>query len=168
MVAVIGQGGTLPPEIEEDAEALGRAAIDAGFRLATGGRDGVMAAVSKGARESPRWREGDVLGILPGSDPAAANPFVDIVVATGLGIARNAVLVTSADAVVVIAGGAGTLSEIAMAWQLGRPIVALGRGGGWAARLGGQAIDDRRPDVVEIATDPHDAIARVAARLRRG
>ena len=122
-----------------------------------------MAAVSKGARSSRRWQEGDVIGVLPGLDPAEANPWVDVVVPTGLNHARNVVLVAMADVVVALGGGAGTLSEIALAWQHGKPIVALESGEGWAAILAGQAIDGRRQDVVHGADTPEAVVRKVEA-----
>lgn len=166
-IAVVGQGGELPPSVESTAEELGRRVVDAGWRLATGGLGGVMAAASRGARRSSAWREGDVIGLLPGYDFEDANPWVDVAIPTGLGMARNVVLVASADVVVALAGGAGTLSELAAAWQLGRPIVAL-RGEGWAGALAGRAVDPRREDVVVPAEDPAEAIDRIRSLLSPG
>src|SRR5690606_32400815 len=143
------------PAIAAAAEALGRLAIESGFRLVRGGRDGVMAAASRGAKAASSWREGDVIGTLPGYERPQANPFVDLAIPTGLDIARNVALVASPDVVVAIAGGSGTLSEIAIAWQLGKPVIGLdlglGQPGGWAERAAGIAIDDRRSDQVRRA-----------------
>ncbi len=158
LLAVCGSGDALSPALEARVRELGRLAVEAGLRVATGGLGGVMTAVSEGARAASRYREGDVIGIIPGLDKATANPAVDVVIATGMGIARNLVLVASADVVVAVDGGAGTLVEIAAAWQLGRPVVAL-RGEGWSGRLAGDRIDDRRPDRIEPADDPAHAIA---------
>jgi len=72
---------------------LGSRAVEAGFRVVTGGLGGVMEAVSRGARTAPSWREGDVVGILPGYDRGAANPYVDVVVPTGMQIGRNVIVV---------------------------------------------------------------------------
>ena len=160
VISVIGQSDP-EPAIALAAEEVGRRLVDAGFRVATGGKGGVMAAVSKGARSSKRWQEGDVIGVLPGLDPAEANPWVDVVVPTGLNHARNVVLVAMADVVVAIGGGAGTLSEIAHAWQHDKPIVALAMGEGWAAILAGQAIDGRREDVVHAAETAEEVVRRV-------
>lgn len=159
VLAVIGDSGRPPAEVLAAARLLGRLAVDAGFRLVTGGLDGVMAAASEGGRESSSWAEGRVVGVLPGCDPAAANPWVDVAVATGIGVARNAIVVGSADVVVAVAGCSGTLSEMALAWQLGRPIIALASSGGWSERLGGKAIDGRRPGVVRAAPTPEEAIS---------
>src|SRR5687767_8844991 len=109
LLAVCGSGDALAPALQADVRELGRRAVEAGFRVATGGLGGVMTAVSEGARTAASYREGDVVGILPGLDKSAANPAVDVVIATGMGIARNLVLVGSADVVIAVDGGAGTL-----------------------------------------------------------
>lgn len=170
VLAVIGPGRgdgperDVPPSLLEAAREVGRLAVEAGFRVATGGLGGVMEAASEGAREATSYREGDVVGIVKGHDHAEANDFVDIVIPTGLGLARNLVLVSTADVVVALAGGSGTLSELALAWQLGRPVVAL-EGDGWAGRLAGEAIDGRRENRVESARDPAAAITKARALI---
>ncbi len=87
-----------------------------------GGLGGVMEAACRGANEAG----GVSVGILPGADRAAANRFVDIAIPTGLGEARNALVVRSAEALVAVGGGYGTLSEIAFALKAGKPVVGLG------------------------------------------
>ena len=86
-----------------------------------GGLGGVMEAAAEGAASAG----GTVVGILPGADRAAANPYLTIAIATGLGEARNAVLTAAADAVIAIGTGWGTLSEIGLARKRGRPVIAL-------------------------------------------
>jgi uncharacterized protein (TIGR00725 family) len=90
--------------------------------LVCGGLGGAMEAACRGAKAAG----GTTVGILPGSDRAAANPFVDVAVPTGLGQGRNLVIVHAADAVIAVGGGYGTLSEIALALQAGTPVVGLG------------------------------------------
>lgn len=158
VVAVVG-ASTPSERLVEEARRIGRGLVDGGARVATGGRGGVMAAASEGARASTAWTEGTVVGVLPGLDASDANPFVDIVVPTGLSHARNVVLVAMADVVLAVGGGAGTLSEIALAWSHGKPIVALDLGEGWSARLAGDALDDRRRDPVLRATSAEEAVA---------
>jgi uncharacterized protein (TIGR00725 family) len=80
-----------------------------------------MEAAARGARSSG----GHTLGILPGYDRSAANPHIEFVIATGMGQARNVIVVSSADVVIALAGEAGTLSEIGLALKLGRPVIAL-------------------------------------------
>lgn len=163
MLAVIGQASPLGAALEDLCLDLGRSAVEAGFRVVTGGLTGVMEAVSRGARSAPSWRDGDVVGVLPGYDRRAANPYVDLVIPTGMQIARNVIVVAMADVVVALGGGSGTLSEIAVAWQLGKPIIALPASGGWAARLTGEAIDPRRSDTIHGAASAEEAIALALA-----
>ena len=133
MIAVVGAGAP-SAELYAEAEKLGRGLVSAGFRIVCGGRRGVMEAVGKGAHASALYREGDVVGVLPGTSAEDANRWMDIVLPTGLGHARNVVVACAGDAVIVVGGGAGTLSEVAMAWVHDRPIVALDMGEGWSAR----------------------------------
>jgi uncharacterized protein (TIGR00725 family) len=142
MIAVIGDAN-LPEDSEKYrlAEKIGRSLIDNGYLLITGGLGGVMEAASKGARSSLHYKHGDIIGILPGNDPADANAFVDICIPTGFDLARN-LIVANADAVIAIGGGAGTLAEIASAWALNRLIIAY-RVEGWSGKLAGQRIDHR-------------------------
>jgi hypothetical protein len=81
-----------------------------------------MEAACRGAKEAG----GTTLGILPGSDRSAANPYVDFALPTGLGEARNALVVRAADVVIAVGGGYGTLSEIALALRSGKPVIGLG------------------------------------------
>jgi uncharacterized protein (TIGR00725 family) len=114
-------------EILGDAEEVGRRVAEAGAVLVCGGRTGVMEAASKGASEAG----GTVVGILPTLSPADANPYVTHAVATGIGEARNLAVVASGQAVIAVGGEWGTLSEIAYARKLGRPVVAIQS---WALR----------------------------------
>jgi uncharacterized protein (TIGR00725 family) len=170
IIAVIGDA-SIDPDSPRDrfAEELGKRIIDQGWQLQTGGLGGVMEAASRGGRASPSWSSGSIIGILPGCDPARANPYVDVALPTGLGHGRN-LLVAQADAVVAVGGGAGTLSEMAMAWMLHRLILAR-RGEGWAGRLADQRIDERVrfpgiPDDRVFGVDTaEEAIAILVQRL---
>ena len=164
VLAVIGNSGRPPDDVLTAAREIGRRAVDAGFRVLTGGMDGVMEAASRGARESASWTEGTVVGVLPGADADAANPWVDVVIPTGIGYARNAIVAGSADVVVAVSGSSGTLSEMAFAWQAGKPVIAVAGTGGWAARLAGERIDDRWPDPVRQANSAGQAV-RLARAL---
>lgn len=125
MLTVIGVmgGAMVADEVLESAHHLGTLIAERGWVLLTGGRDaGVMAAASRGAAESG----GLVLGILPGENTAGAAPHVDIAIPTGMGDARNVINVLASAVVVACPGGAGTISEVALALKAGRPVVTLG------------------------------------------
>jgi uncharacterized protein (TIGR00725 family) len=108
-------------EILGDAEEVGRRLAEAGAVLVCGGRTGVMEAASKGATGAG----GTVVGVLPSVSTDDANPYVTHAIATGIGQARNLTVVASGPAVIAVGGEWGTLSEIAFARKLGRPVVAI-------------------------------------------
>ncbi|MBC7186135.1 MAG: TIGR00725 family protein [Calditrichaeota bacterium] len=120
VIAVLG-GAACSMEISQLAYEVGRLIAEQGGVLICGGRTGVMEAACQGARE----HGGLTVGILPGDDASEANPYVQIPIATGLGEARNVVIVKSADAAIAVDGGYGTLSEIAFCLKLGVPVVGL-------------------------------------------
>lgn len=119
-IAVIG--GRSPSVAESSlAEEMGRLIAEGGFQLICGGMGGIMEAACKGASEAG----GMTIGVLPGNLRGEANRYVQIAIATGIGVARNSVLAHSADAAVAIAGKYGTLSEVAYFLQLGKPVVMI-------------------------------------------
>ena len=143
MLAVVGPGDTDDALVLAAAAEVGRLAAVAGHDVVTGGLGGVMAAAAHGAKLAGAR----VVGVLPGEDPAAANEWVDEAIATGLGQGRNATLVAMADVVVGVGGSWGTLSEIALARRLGKPVVWLH---GWSI--------EGPDDPVPLATTPAEAI----------
>ncbi len=120
IIAVIGGGACTPAEATA-AEQTGRLLAQHGAIVVCGGLGGVMEAVAKGAKANG----GTTVGILPGADPAAANAYIDIPLATGLGEMRNFLIVRTAHALIAIGGGVGTLSELALAQRIGKPVVGL-------------------------------------------
>jgi len=116
-VSVIGSGS----EHEGGAEEVGRLLAARGCTVVTGGRGEVMAAAARGAKAAG----GTTIGILPGETRADANEWIDHVVVTGIGHARNLAVAASGDAVIAIGGSWGTLAEIGFAMRLGRPVVIL-------------------------------------------
>ncbi|MFO7572473.1 MAG: TIGR00725 family protein [Gaiellaceae bacterium] len=116
-IAVIGSGR----EWEAAAEEVGRLLAERGCTVVTGGLSEVMEAAHRGAKTAG----GTTLAIVPGEDRRDANRWADHVVATGVGHARNLAVAASGDAVIAVGGSFGTLSEIAFALRLGRPVVAL-------------------------------------------
>ena len=119
-IAVVGAGDADAGQ-RAVAEEVGRLLADAGAVVVTGGLTGVMEAASKGARDAG----GTTLGLLPGADRRAANPWLTVSVPTGMGEARNALVVRAADGVIAVGGEWGTLSEIAFARKTGKPVVGL-------------------------------------------
>ncbi len=120
VIAVIG-GRRPEKSLFKEAEEVGRLIAQKGAVLVCGGLGGVMEAASKGAKSGG----GLTLGILPQNDSKDANPYIDISVATGLGIARNVIIARTADALIAVGGEYGTLSEIAFALQMGKPVVGI-------------------------------------------
>jgi uncharacterized protein (TIGR00725 family) len=119
-VAVIGPGEASPDELAT-AEAVGRLLGRRGAVLVCGGLGGVMEAACRGAREEG----GTTVGILPGLDRTQANPHVEVAIATGLGEARNALVVRVADVLIAVGGAYGTLSEIALGLKAGKRVVGV-------------------------------------------
>lgn len=119
-VSVIG-GSTVEAETAQRAQTVGRLLAQRGHDLVCGGGGGVMAAACRGATGAG----GHTIGILPGEDPTAANAHVETAVATGLGNARNAMVVLNGVAAIAIDGHTGTLSELALARDYGRPVAGL-------------------------------------------
>jgi len=116
-VAVVGSG----VEHEDAAEEVGRLLAERGCTVVTGGGGEVMAAACRGAKLAG----GTTIGILPGERREAANEWVDHVVVTGIGHARNLAVAASGDAVIAVGGSWGTTAEVAFALRLGRPVVVL-------------------------------------------
>ena len=146
IISVFGSNGNLEDEVLEIAQAVGKLIVDMGHRVCCGGRGGVMEAVGKGARLSENWTGDQVIGLMPESDDSNANEYLDLVMPTGLGLFRNTLVAQTGEVCISIAGGAGTLSEIAFAWQIGKPIAAMSNTGGWSEKLAGEHLDHRFPD----------------------
>jgi len=159
-VAVIGDGDPSGPDahrVLEWAEEIGQLLARAGATVVTGGLGGVMRAASRGAVSAG----GMTIGILPGADAREANEYVRLSIPTGLGVMRNLVVVTAADAVVAVGGRHGTLSEIGLALRMGRHVVALSS---WRVesehRLGGPRVHRAR--------DPREATSMVVRLAQAG
>jgi uncharacterized protein (TIGR00725 family) len=111
---------------------------------------------------------GVTIGLLPGDFKSDANPFVDVIVPTGMGMMRNMLVVRASDVIVSVAGGAGTLNEMTAAWQMGKTLIALSATGGWSRDLAGRLIDGRRPDTIIDAPDAAAAEAQLARLIGPG
>ena len=120
IIAVVG-GRKTEKALLSEAEAIGKLIARNGATLVCGGLGGVMQAASRGAKSEG----GLTVGILPQNDSKGANQYIDVPIATGLGIGRNVIIARTADAVIAVGGAYGTLSEIAYALQLGKPVVGI-------------------------------------------
>ena len=148
IIGIIGSAESLcSNEMYEFAKELGDALMSAGFRIVTGGKGGVMEAVCMGAMNSHSYFEGSTICILPEADKKQANAFCDIIIPTGVGIARNIVIINTADVLVAIGGGAGTLSEISFAWQKSKKVLCVTKFDGWAKKMADVNIDKRNKNL---------------------
>jgi uncharacterized protein (TIGR00725 family) len=154
VVGVMGSGRDPGPEVMAAAETLGRLIAARGWVLLNGGRAaGVMEASARGAAAEG----GFVIGVLPGEDLDGASEHLSIAVRTGIGHARNVVNVLSSDVVIAMAGGAGTLSEVAHALQAGKTVILLGL-------QPGPVLDEYRGVQMLTADSPEHAV-ELAARV---
>lgn len=119
-IGIIG-AGECSAEVYKTAEKIGKMVALRGDVLICGGLGGIMEAASKGAKSAG----GTTIGILPGFNSEDANPFIDIPIVTGLSHARNFIIVRSSDVLISVAGGYGTLSEIAIALKLKKPVIGI-------------------------------------------
>lgn len=134
------------------AEQVGRLIAQEGATLVCGGLSGVMEAAARGAKEGG----GVTIGILPGHDRALGNPYLDYVLTTGMGHARNLAVASSGDAVIAVGGEFGTLSEIGLAGKIGRPVVIVG---GWRLQ------NDQGTEGVWYASSAEEAMTLIREAL---
>lgn len=162
IVAVCG-GSEATPAYLEVAEAAGEAIAREGWLLICGGLSAVMEAASRGAKRAG----GTTIGLLPGTDVTAANDFIDIPIATGIGYMRNAAITTTADAIVAIDGKEGTLSEMCYALVYHKPVIVIDLDEG-PVDMGGIRVDKAASPGLVVVRDVASAIARIKAALRLG
>ena len=154
-VAVVGAGGSEAATLAETAEAVGRGLAEAGATLVCGGLGGVMEAACRGAKSA----NGPTVGVLPGTDAHAANPYVDVVIPTGLGEARNALVARAGAATIAVGGGYGTLAEIALALRAGVAVIGLET---WEL-----AREGREVAAITRARSPQEAVGLALAEAAR-
>ena len=147
IISVIGEGNARP-EIEDLAEQVGEELARRGHTIVCGGLGGVMEAVCRGAKSAG----GSTIGILQGDDPKAANPWIDVPICTGMGHARNVIVVKTGRAVIAVGGAYGTLSEMGHALSDGIPVIGLKT---WTMSRSGH--DDGG---VIVASDAKDAVEK--------
>lgn len=159
-VAVIGPGAQATEEECDTAREAGRLLADRKAVVVCGGLGGVMAAACQGAFE----RGGTTVGLLPGHDRSAGNPYLTVAVPTGLGELRNGLVVRTSDAVIAVGGSWGTLSEVALAMRTGKPVVVIG---GWRVEDPVHGLPEDQPASAVSARDAVDRALRLAgSRLR--
>ena len=136
---------------EVGAETARRGAV-----LITGGLRGVMEAACRGAKDN----RGTTVGIIPHDEMHHANPYCDIVVATGMGWARDFTTAYSADAVIIVSGGAGALIETCIAYIKAKPVIAIEGSGGVADQVKETFLDERKSIRILSETDPRKAVKK--------
>lgn len=145
------------------AYETGSAIAKADGVLICGGLGGVMENACKGAKANG----GITVGIIPQEKFSFANEFCDIVIASGIGYARDFLVATSADAIIVIGGGVGTLVELCVGYMLKKIIVAISKSGGTAGMYGGKYLDDRKTILILTAEDPQSAVQMILDRINK-
>ncbi|MBT9132319.1 TIGR00725 family protein [candidate division NPL-UPA2 bacterium Unc8] len=152
-IGVIGSN-RCSEEIVKIATDVGREIARSGATLVCGGMEGVMEAAARGAKEEG----GRTIGILPGFNKKQANKYIDFFIVTGMGEGRNVIVVKSSDAIIAIAGGSGTLSEIAFALNASIPVVGLNT---WDLRISG-----RKPEGIIRARSAKDAVKKALTMIK--
>jgi uncharacterized protein (TIGR00725 family) len=159
-ISVIGPSQKLcSPEIYAFGEWLGHCIVNKGYGIVCGGMFGLMEAICKGGKAAEQTFHGATIGIIPGDTADLANTYCDIVIPTGLGFARNALVVKAGEAVIAIGGGAGTLSEIGYAWQFAKPICAVKGLGGFSEEMAGRVLDNRQTVAIASAKSVEDVLS---------
>ena len=165
-IAIIGGRG-IAPEAQKLVENISKMLVEEGFRIVTGGLGALPSAAHRGAKSASNSTDSDTIAILPGFDPRPAFDHADIIIPTGLDASRNAIVANS-DAVIAVGGGAGTLSEIAYAWQFKRPIIATSIEG-WSSKIAGQVVDNRKrldDPVLEDIVFPCNSVEEIRSKLQ--
>lgn len=163
IIGIIGDSEIENPEEISFCEKLGEELAKRGFVIISGGRTGVMEAVSKGAKKV----DGLTIGILPSGSKNEANPYIDIPIPTNLGWTRNSIVPLASDILIAVGGKAGTLSEMAYGWMYGKPIIGVVGFGGWSEKLAGKKIDDRRDDVILPARTIEEILGHIEKIIKK-
>ena len=161
-ILVIGDNESgCTPESVKLAYEIGSEIAKSDSVLITGGLGGVMRAACQGAQDA----NGITVGIIPQNDPSHANEFCDIIIPSGMGLTRDFLNALSADGVIVIGGGSGTLSEICAAYMYKKPIVALKNSGGTASKYADQYLDYRKNVKIVGVETPQQAIKYILEQI---
>ncbi|MFL5735736.1 MAG: TIGR00725 family protein [Actinomycetota bacterium] len=154
-VAVVGPNDATQAELDQ-AEAIGAGLAGAGAVLVCGGLGGVMHAAARGCERS----RGVSIGILPGDDRDPGSPHLTVAISTGMGETRNAIIVRTSDSLIAVSGEFGTLSEVAFALKLGKPVIGLGT---WELSKAGKPVD-----AIHRVETPEEAVAEALRRAEHG
>ncbi len=149
------------PELEKMAYETGLEVAKSDSVLITGGLGGVMRAACHGAKDAG----GITVGIIPQNDPSFANEYCDIVIPTGIGLARDFLNALSADGVIIIGGGSGTLSETCAAYMHNKPIAAIKNTGGIAEMFVDKYLDHRQNVKIVGVSSPKEAVKYILAKI---
>ena len=149
------------PELEKVAYETGLEIAKSGSVLITGGLGGVMRAACHGAKDA----DGLTVGIIPQNDPSFANEYCDIVIPSGIGLARDFLNALSADGVIIIGGGSGTLSETCAAYMHKKPIVAIKNTGGIADMFADKYLDHRQNVKIVGVDSPKEAVKYILGKI---
>ncbi len=163
-IAVIGYNGDRCTDVARDvAYSTGMEIAKAGAALVCGGLGGVMEAACKGTKDAG----GTAIGIIPQDDFSYANKYCDIVVCTGIGFARDFVVASSADGIIAIGGGVGTLIELSVGYMIKKPLVVISGSGGTADSYGGKYLDERNRVPIMTAKDARTAIQTILNSIKK-
>jgi uncharacterized protein (TIGR00725 family) len=149
------------PEAEKIAYETGLEIAKSGAVLITGGLGGVMHAACHGAKDGG----GLTVGIIPQNDPSFANEYCDVVIPTGIGLARDFLNALAGDGVIIIGGGSGTLSETCAAYMYKKPIAAIKNSGGIADRFADQYLDQRENVKIVGVSSPKEAVKYILEKI---
>ncbi|NPA35481.1 MAG: TIGR00725 family protein [Chlorobi bacterium] len=158
-IGIIGPGESLcSTDLYRFGEVLGKKLGLLEQVVVCGGKGGFMEAVCKGVKSSPATFAGQTIGILPEDTSAFANSYIDVAIPTGVGVARNIIIINTADIIIGAGGGAGTLSELAFAWQKGKTVLCITGFGGWTEKLAGKEIDTRNKNLLIEVRTPEEIV----------
>ena len=161
-ILVIGNNDNgCTPEVEKIAYEVGSEVAKSNSVLITGGLGGVMRAACHGAQDAG----GITVGIIPQDDSTLANEFCDIIIPSGMGLMRDFLNALSADGIIVVGGGSGTLSEICAGYMYNKPIVSLKNSGGIATKYADQYLDHRKNVKIIGVTTPQQAIKYILEQI---
>lgn len=161
-ILVIGNNESgCTPELEKLAYDVGTEIAKSDSVLITGGLGGVMRAACHGAHDAG----GLTVGIIPQDNPSYANEFCDIVIPSGLGLSRDFLNALSADGVIIVGGGSGTLSETCAAYMHKKPIAALKNSGGTASKFSDQYLDHRQNVKIVGVETPQEAVKYILSQI---